>query len=633
MTSEEVRHRFIDFWTSAPRSHREIPNVSLVPEVDSTLLYVNAGMFPLAPYLAGQPHPLGKRLCNVQRCLRTKYDEMLEVGDNRHTLMFEMLGNWSLGDYSRKEQIPWVLELYVEHFGLDPSRLYAAVWAGDSKVPRDEESIELWQQGFRKYGIDADFSEDITKIPSSLENGRDHSIRIFPYGKEDNWWQRGEAQGELGGSTAELFYDLGAVKTGAETTHINDSSGRFIEINNSVFMAYVLDDHNVWQDLSQQNVDFGGGLERAVMCVQGKTDIYETDLYEPVLEKLHAISGRNYKTDGRENEVTAAFRVIADHGRAATFILADGVIPSNKDQGHILRRFVRRLVRFGTKLGIEDNLTADISDVVIRRMKNVYPHLEEKRDVILTEIEKEEVKFRRTLDRGLREVSRIRMRGENIDGRKAFYIYETYGFPLEMTLDELSVSPDEVRRMESGFAEAEQAHRKRSRVGADRKFKGGLAGHADVHQRYHTATHLLLAALREVLGDHVHQQGSNITADRLRFDFNHSEALTQEEIEKVQFWVNDAIDSELEVSYKVMSKEEARRKGAECTFWERYPEKVRVYSITNPTSGRAYSVEVCGGPHIGNTREIMEYGKFRIIKEQSSSAGIRRLRAVLANKS
>lgn len=650
-TSKEIRKIFIDFWLKSPRDHKEIPNISLVPNVDSTLLFVNSGMFPLAPYLSGeQKHPQGSRLCNFQKCLRTKYDEMIEIGDNRHTLMFEMMGNWSLGDYFKKEQIPWMLELYVVKFGLDPRRIYASVWAGDELVPRDDEAIEAWIKAFRKYEVDAEFSENIENLPESVKGGETHKARIFPYGKSDNWWQRGEAPGELGGPSSEIFYDTGVIERKQKIYHINDDSGRFLEVGNSVFMQYKLDNEMRWQPLVQRNIDFGGGFERVTMCVQEKNDIFETDIYQPILEKVAEISGKPYKTDpsassgqSKENEWTAAFRVIADHSRASTFILADGIVPSNKDQGYILRRFIRRLVRFGKKLGIEENFTKYIAEKVVDHMKDVYPHLEENKKIILEEIEKEEIKFLKTLDKGLRELGKIKERNEKIDGIKAFYIYETYGFPLELTLDELKVDEDKAKTIEGDFKKAELAHREKSRAGVEKKFKGGLADSSEEVTRYHTATHLLLESLRRVLGDHVHQKGSNITAERLRFDFSHGAKLTQEEINKVEGKVNQIIDQGWKVFKKTLPKETASKSGAQMEFGNKYGDLVDVYFIVDPNidiknldidqlpKDTVFSMEFCGGPHVANTSDLKQGGKkFKILKQEKIGAGIIRVKAVLS---
>ncbi|MBD3363322.1 alanine--tRNA ligase [Candidatus Dojkabacteria bacterium] len=644
-TSKDIRNTYIDFWTSSPRDHNKIPNVSLVPNVDSTLLFVNSGMFPLAPYLSGeQKHPLGTRLCNFQRCLRTKYDEMLEIGDNRHTLMFEMMGNWSLGDYFKKEQIPWMLELYVERFGLDPRRIYVSVWAGDELVSRDDEAINAWVKAFKKYDVEAEFCEDLQNLPESVEDGKEHKARIFPYGKSDNWWQRGEAPGELGGPSSELFYDTGVIEREQDEYHINDDSGRFLEVGNSVFMQYKLDEDMQWQPLKQKNIDFGGGFERVVMCVQDKNDIFETDIYQPILDKVEEISGKKYKTEEKENEWTASFRVIADHARASAFILADGVLPSNKDQGYILRRFIRRLVRFGMKLDIEKNFTKEIAEKVIEHMEDVYPHLGKNSDVILEQIEKEEIKFRRTLKKGLKELEKIREETEEIDGNKAFYIYQTFGFPLELTLDELQVDEERAAKIEQDFRIAEQKHREKSRAGVDKKFKGGLADHSEIVTKYHTATHLLLESLRRVLGDHVHQKGSNITAERLRFDFSHNSKLNDDEVRKVEDMVNKVIEKDYKVFKKALPKNIASKLEAQMEFGRKYGDIVDVYFIVDPEAkydkrnpnieeieeDKIFSKEFCGGPHVENTGKLGEEGmKFKIFKQKNIGSGLLRIKARL----
>ncbi|MFW5703001.1 MAG: alanine--tRNA ligase-related protein [Candidatus Dojkabacteria bacterium] len=646
-TSKQIRQKFLEFYKT--RGHKEVANVSLVPNVDSSLLFVNSGMFPIAPYLAGQKHPMGKRLVNSQRCLRTKYDEMLEIGDNRHTLMFEMLGNWSLGDFFKKEQIPWCLKLHVEEYGLDPSRLYVSVWGGDDLVPRDDEAIELWKQAFKEYDIEAEFSEDLSDIPANLEEGKSHKTRIFPYGKSDNWWQRGEAAGELGGPSSEIFYDLGEIDQEEEGYHINDDSGRFIEIGNNVFMEYFLDEKLNWQPLEQKNIDFGGGFERVVMCVQGKKDIFETDIYQPILDAISDISGKSYKGNERD------FRVLADHSRAATFILGDGVIPSNKDQGYILRRFIRRLVRFGLNLEIDSNFSARLADAVVEHYSDYYSHLAENKEQILKEIEKEETKFRQTLRRGLKELNKMRAQGEEINGTKAFYIYETYGFPFEMTMDELEVDEDKYDQFAQQFEMATEEHRKQSRSGAEQKFKGGLADSAKETIALHTAHHLLLAALQQVLGKHVKQKGSNITGERLRIDVSHPEKITEEERASVEKIVNNWIDSGFEVAKLNLPKTKAESLGAEMEFGQKYGERVSVYAMGQLSTellelagqgeigekeleqldkaiakSEIFSLEFCGGPHVPSGKELAEIGKFRISKEQSSGAGIRRIKAVLA---
>ncbi len=642
-TSKQIREDFFKYWTEEPRNFKVVPNMSLVPNVDSTLLFVNSGMFPLAPYLGGQPHPLGKRLVNFQRCLRTNYDEMIEIGDNRHTLMFEMMGDWSLGDFFKKEQIPWILKFWVEVCGLDPKRIYVTVFEGDNDAPIDTEAIELWKEAFKQYGIEAELAENITDVPANLEEGNTWKYRIFKYPKKKNWWERAHAVNELGGPTSEMFYDRGVIDVVQDKYHVNDDSGRFIEIGNNVFMQYRLDENLKWQPLAQKNIDFGGGFERIVMIVQGKNDIFETDIYMPIIQEIEELSGKSYKTDNKDNEFTAAFRVIADHSRAATFILADGVSPSNKDQGYILRRFIRRLVRFGKKLGIEQDFTAQIAEVVIETMSYAYPHLEENRNDILEKIAKEEKVFKQTLNKGLKIVDTFRESG--INGKEAFNLYETYGFPLELTLDELKINEDDALKITEEFKKEEEAHRAASRAGAEQKFKGGLADASEETTKLHTAHHLLLAALQKVVDPEIKQKGSNITAERLRIDFNLNRALTEEELKQVEELVNQKINENLDVVRAEMKREDAEQTGAQMEFGAKYPEVVSVYIMGNdlkslgqqPTlndvnqiKANIFSMEFCGGPHVENTSKLAENGrKFKITKQESSGAGIRRIKASL----
>jgi alanyl-tRNA synthetase len=628
-TSEDLRKAFIDFWTTKPRNCKGVPNVSLVPNNDPTLLFVNSGMFPLNPYLAGQPHPLGDRLCNIQRCLRTNYDEMLEIGDNRHTLMFEMMGDWALGSFTKKDQIPWIMEFWVDICGFDPKRLYVSVFQGNDVVPRDDEAIEIWKETFKKYDIDAEYSEDITNIPKDLKEGEDWKYRIFPYPTKKNWWQRADAPGELGGPTSEMFYDMGVIEKEDDKHHINDDSGRFIEIGNNVFMEYKMQPDRSWKPLEKKNIDFGGGFERVVMIAQNKMDIFETDIYEQILKRIEKISGKNYKDDGKENEHTKYFRILADHSRAAAFIIADGVTPSNKDQGYILRRFIRRLVRYGIKLGITDNFTKELAEAVIDKMSGAYSHIGDKREVILDEIEKEEIKFRRTLINGLKEIEKIRQQGTKLDGDLAFYIYETYGFPLEMTLDEFDIDEDNSEGIVDAFNSKNEAHREKSRSGAEQKFKGGLADHSAETTKLHTAHHLLLRALQMVLGDQVHQKGSNITAERLRIDFSYGEKITDEQISEIERIVNQKIEEGIPVNRVEMDKNEAEKIGAEMEFGQKYPGTVSIYYIGKDVES-AFSKEFCGGPHVENTSEIGEGGKkFKILKQENIGAGSRRIKASL----
>ncbi len=642
-TSQEIRKAFFDFWTETPRNFKIIENVSLVPNVDSTLLYVNSGMFPLAPYLAGAHHPLGTRLCNFQRCLRTNYDEMIEIGDNRHTLMFEMMGDWSLGDFTKADQIPWILELLVERYGLDPSRVYVTVFAGDDDAPRDDEAIEIWKKAFTKYGIDAKFSEDIYNVPTNIDDGKHWAYRIFPYPKRKNWWERAHAKGELGGPTSEIFYDLGQVEVPQEKYHVNDDSGRFIEIGNNVFMEYSLDEQLRWIPLTQKNIDFGGGFERIVMIAQDKADIFETDIYEPIIRRVEEISGKPYKTNGKKNEWTPSFRIIADHVRAAVFILGDGIKPSNKDQGYILRRFIRRLIRFGKKIGIEKSFVVDVAELVIDHMGGVYPHLAEGKESILENLRKEELSFAQTLNKGLREIEKYRDRTDVFTGETAFWIYETFGFPIEMIFDELAFSETRLVEIQNEYDKAEELHREKSRAGLEKKFRGGLADTSDLTTRLHTAHHLLLAALREVLGAHVHQRGSNITAERLRIDFSHDEKLSDGEVELIEKIVNEKIQEGWQVVMKTLPREKAEQIGAEMEFGAKYGDLVSVYFVLSPEikvkdgefniyskdAREIFSKEFCGGPHVSNTSELSLSGKFKIVKQESVGVGTRRIKAVL----
>ncbi len=622
LKSEEIRKKFLDFWKE--KGHAIISNVSLVPQNDPTLLFVNSGMFPLAPYLAGEEHPMGKRLANIQRCIRT--EDIEEVANNKHHTMFEMVGNWSLGDYFKKEQIPWFLELYIEIFGLDPTRMYVSVFGGNDQIPLDTESIEIWKETFKKYKIEAEYSENTQIFTGKNGQATNPKARIFPY--PDNWWKRGDVPGELGGPDTELFYDFGnPIFEIDEPEHINSDSGRFIEIGNSVFMQYKLDNKMNWEELPQKNVDFGGGFERIVAAVQNVRDNYETDLFIPIIKKIEQLSGKSFSK--KENK--ASFRIIADHLRAATFLLGDKVVPSNKDQGYILRRLIRRSIRHGRHLEISQNLAMEIARTVIDKYKSAYPHLAQNESLILNEMEREEIKFRKTLERGLKEFEKIYGRGEKINGEKVFWLYETYGFPLEMILEEIQPETTEKERatIKKEFETEQEVHQAKSRAGAEQKFAGGLADHSEQTTRLHTAHHLLLAALRQVLGPHVHQKGSNITGERLRLDFSHTEKLTPEQIKEVENIVNEKIKEGWIVEKKFMPKAEAEKLGAEMEFGAKYGDMVSVYFIKSPKDKSIFSIEFCGGPHVEDTKELAKSGQFKIKKEQSSSAGVRRIKAVL----
>jgi len=632
-TSNEIREAFLNYWQESPRNSEVIPNASLVPLNDPTLLFVNSGMFPIVPYLSGQPHPLGKRLHNVQRCLRTL--DLEEVGDNRHCSMFEMIGNWSLGDFTKEEQIPWICEFLIERCGLDPKRLYVTVFGGDESAGRDDIAINAWKKTFAKYGVKAEFSEDTTNIPSSIEEGNNWKYRIFPYGKDKNWWTRAAIPGEIGGPCSEMFYDFGVKERDDESYHVNDDSGRFVEVGNNVFMEYKMDNNHKWVPLAQKNIDFGGGFERLVVAAQDELDLYLTDLFKSSIELIESISGKKYQSRVELNEETKTFRVMAEHARAATFILADGVKPGNKDQSYILRRLIRRLVRFGLKLGITSDFTKELAMNAIKQMSHAYPHLKENENMIIDEIDKEEINFRRTLEQGLRHLQKIIQDQDlqkdklKFDGKQAFDLYETYGFPLELTLDELKLDSSTNENITQEFKAEQDKHKAESRAGAEQKFKGGLADASIETTKLHTAHHLLLAALQKLVDPNIKQKGSNITAERLRIDFNFDRKLTPDEVKRVEELVNEMIQDDLEVVRVEMPKIEAENSGAQMEFGQKYPDIVSIYIIGSKEN--PFSMEFCGGPHVSNTSKLSMNGKrFKITDQENVGSGVKRIKARLS---
>ena len=615
MITSDIRQKYLDFFSA--RAHALLPSASLLPENDSTLLFTNSGMFPLVSYLAGAPHPAGKRLCNSQKCFRS--EDIDKVGDHRHNTFFEMLGNWSLGDYFKEEQLNWWFDFLVTELGLDPHRLYQTVYAGsaDGKIPPDEESIKILQAIFTRFGVRAEVGPDTLGLGESgpgveLDFSRQ---RIFAY-RDKNFWQRGQAVGELGGPDSETFYDTGRPHNPAfgPHCHLNCDCGRFLEIGNSVFMQYQQTETG-WEELVRKNVDFGGGLERLVMVATQKESIFATTLFSKLMAAIAELSGLDSKTDDNER----AFEIIADHIKAATFIVGDdrGIAPSNTDQGYIVRRLLRRAIRYGRQLNItQDKWLALLAETVIADYADVYPELSRNQDFIEESFNQEEKKFKHTLEKGLIEFNKIKT--QEISGAEAFRLYQSYGFPLEITEElaaEKGLKVDKV-----GFAAEFAKHQELSRTASAGKFKGGLADSSEATTRLHTAAHLLLESLRRVLGAEVFQKGSNITAERLRFDFSHPVKMTPEEITKVEELVNQAIVQELPVTYSEMTLEEAREQGAMGVFDSKYDERVRVYQVAD------FSKEICGGPHVENTKEL---GHFRIIKEESSSAGVRRIKAIL----
>lgn len=607
MTAKELRQKYLDFFKE--KGHAIIPSAPLVPENDPTVLFTTAGMHPLVPFLMGEKHPLGSRLANAQKCVRT--GDIDDVGDNRHITFFEMLGNWSLGDYFKKEAIEWSFEFITSEkwLGFDARRLFVTVFEGDDDAPLDQESINIWQEQFRKVGIEAQVA--------GLDKKVDEIHRIIPLGKDDNWWGPAGETGPCGPCT-EMFYDVSPENgplSGNFENLVNDF--RLLEFWNDVFMEYNKKQDGTFERMKQQNVDTGMGLERVAVIANGKDNIFDTELFQPIIRTVEEMTGKDFAAE--ENQ--KAMRIISDHLRAATFMIADGVSPSNVERGYILRRIIRRAIRQGKLLGIENNFAAKIAKAVISEYKEAYPELGRESGKITEELNQEEVKFRETLEKGLKKIKEIiaeSRKDEKISGEKSFYLFSTYGFPLELTKEiagEHSMAVDE-----ESYHEEFKKHQDLSRTASAGMFKGGLADAGEKSARLHTATHLLLAALRKVLGDHVFQKGSNITGERLRLDFSHEKKMTPDEISEVEKLVNKAIANNIEVKCAEMTLEDAQKTGAIGVFGEKYGEKVKVYSIYDLSS------EICGGPHAAATGEL---GKFRIVKEEASSAGVRRIKAVL----
>jgi alanyl-tRNA synthetase len=590
MDSREIRARFLKFF--ADRGHAIVPSASLVPENDPSVLFNTAGMQPLVPYLMGAPHPSGVRLANAQKCVRT--GDIDEIGDNTHVTFFEMLGNWSLGDYFKEDAVKWSFEFLTskeDGLGLDPARLYVTVFEGNEDAPRDTEAFEIW----KKY------------IPES---------RLYFMPAKNNWWSAGD-NGPCGPDT-EMFYDVTLRGLGDMTKEeyiAADDRQEVVEIWNDVFMEYEKKDGKVIGKLAKKNVDTGSGLERVTMVVQGKSNIFDTDLFVPLMTKIGELSGREIV------DVRAA-RIVADHVRTAVMMVADGVHPSNTDQGYILRRLLRRAVRYADMLGVGHNMLAELVPIIAEKYSGVYGNVQKMESLIVKEIWEEEEKFRKTLERGLKEFERVSADG-TVSATDAFQLFSTYGFPLEMTEELAQEKKISVDR--TGFQEEFKKHQDLSRAGAEQKFKGGLADASEKTTALHTATHLMLAGLRKYLGNDVHQAGSNITAERTRFDFTYPKKVERDVLDLVEAYVNEAIGKNCTVKIEQTKKEDAKAKGVEGSFWEKYPDIVNVYSVVAP-DGTAYSAELCGGPHVSETTHM---GHFKILKEEAVAQGIRRVKAVL----
>jgi alanyl-tRNA synthetase len=590
MKANDLREKYIKFFTE--KGHKLIKSAPLIPENDPTVLFTTAGMHPLVPYLIGEKHPSGKRLVSVQKCVRT--GDIDEVGDICHCTFFEMMGNWSLGDYFKKEAIAYSYEFLTDPkwLGLPVEKLAFSVFKGDDDAPFDNEAFELW----KSHGIK---EERIAKLP-----------------KSDNWWGPAGQTGPCGPDT-EMFYWVG---DDPAPEKFDPENKLWVEIWNDVFMQYNKTKDGNFEPLTQQNVDTGMGLERITVALQGKQSVYETELFTPLLQKLDEIRKTEYTDLRNESE-----RIIVEHIRAATFMISDGVAPGNVDQGYILRRLIRRAIREARKLGVTETFTSKIAEVVVENYSCAYSELKSNANVIKEELDIEEKQFAHTLEKGTREfdklISRVpeHIQRKVVSGKNAFFLYETYGFPIELTEEMAQERGFEVDK--KGFDKAYEKHQELSRKGAEQKFKGGLADNSEKTTSLHTATHLLHEALRRVLGKHVAQKGSNITADRLRFDFSHPEKVTKEQLAEVEKIVNEVINAKLPITIEEMTVGEAKKKGAIGLFGERYGEVVKVYTIGD------FSKEICGGPHVKNTGDLVS---FKIKKEESSSRGVRRIKAVVA---
>ncbi|HJN56779.1 MAG: alanine--tRNA ligase [Candidatus Woesearchaeota archaeon] len=581
MNAKELKKKYFEFFKG--KNHAFISSASLIPEHDPTVLFTTAGMHPLVPYFIGETHPAGKRLVNVQKCIRT--GDIDEVGDPSHLTFFEMLGNWSLGDYWKKEAINWSYEFLTDKkwLGIDKNKLSFTCFKGDKDAPKDEESAKIWE---------------------SLEIPKE---RIYFLPKEDNWWGPAGETGPCGPCT-EMFYDTGKEKCSKDCKP-GCSCGKYFEIWNDVFLEYDKKADGSFKTLKQKTVDTGMGVERAAAMLQGKKIVYDTEMFAPIIGKIK---------DNAKNQNKKSIEIIADHLKASTFILAEKITPSNLDQGYILRRLIRKSIRHFRLLGIEkENFTSEIAKIVIQTYKDSYSELNENKSFILDELKKEEEKFKRTLETGLREFNKL-AKGEKITGKQAFILFSSYGFPIEMTEELAKEKNIELNKKE--FEKEFEKHQELSRKGAEKRFKGGLSDSSEQSKKLHTATHLLNAALRIVLkNNNIIQKGSNITSERLRFDFNFDRKLTKEELKQIEDLVNEKIKESIPVKKEEMTLEEAKKRDAQGVFEDKYKQKVSVYTIGD------FSVEICGGPHVNNTNEL---GNFKIKKEESSAAGIRRIKAV-----
>lgn len=623
MNASEIRQKFLKF--QEKRGHKVIAPAPLVLENDPTTLFTGSGMQPLLPYLLGQPHPDGKRLADSQPSMRLQ--DIEDVGDPRHTTIFEMLGNWSLGDYFKKEQIPAFFEFLTKEVGLDPEKIYVTCFIGDEKygIPKDDKAAQIWQETFKSVGIDAKIAE-IGTAEQGDKRGIKPGERIFFYNDKENWWSRGGGIettpiGDPCGPDSEVFYDFGEDKQDEKKygkAHPASDGARFMEIGNQVFMQYKRNEDGTFSELEHKNVDFGGGLERIAAAALGSHDVFKISLLKPIVDKLEEISGKKYDNN------TDEMRIIADHLRGAYLLSAQGLTPSNKQQGYALRRLIRRAILKALNLGVEQNFLSEIIPLIAESYQDLSDTILTHRDQVLNTLTREEEAFRKTLNRGMKELAKLKKDG--LTGLELFKLQDTYGFPMELSVEEayrqnIPLSKDWKKEFDAALAE----QRERSKTASKGMFKGGLEDHGEQTIKYHTATHLTLGALQKLISDDIVQKGSNITADRMRLDFNLDRKLTPEEIQAVEDQVNAWIKEDLPVTFDEFDKDYARDKlNTHGQFWERYPDVVKVYTIGDFDAPA--SREVCGGPHVEHTGVI---GKFKITKEESSASGIRRIKAIV----
>jgi alanyl-tRNA synthetase len=635
MNAQDIRNSYLKYYEE--RQHKQIARAPLVLQNDPTTLFTGSGMQQLMPYLLGETHPEGVRLVDSQPSFRAQ--DIEEVGDNRHTTFFEMLGNWSLGDYFKTEQLPWIFEFMIDVVKLDINKFYVTCFLGDpaNNIPKDTDSGEIWQKLFASKGVEAGEVE-VGSEADGYNIGTPSGVRIFYYDASKNWWCRGGKIGDMpvgepGGPDSEMFYRFDDTQhtdaekqTYGELCHPNCDCGRYMEIGNNVFMEYVRRESG-FEKLPAQNVDQGAGLERIAAAALDNPDVFKISLLWPIIEKLQDISGKSYDSH------TNSMRVIADHLRGATFLAVDGVVPSNKEQGYVMRRLLRRAIRFAFDLGVEQNFLEQVVPVIADLYQDDYPEIKDAREDIIATLVKEEKVFRQTLRKGLQEFVRLTTPTNMLSGADVFTLYDTYGFPIELSMEEaFKRNVGQASNINGEFDKLMTEQRTRSQTAAKGTFKGGLGGQTEQHKKYHTATHLMYQALRQVLGDHVVQHGSNITEERLRFDFSHPDKMTPEQIKQVEDIVNEQIDKDLKVSFREYSTKVAREEmGALGAFGDRYGDTVKVYKMIADNAAKPFSFEICGGPHVDHTMQLAEGGKhFNITKEESSSAGIRRIKALLS---